>query len=339
MQNDQKVAIRSGIFVILAIFGLIMMIFTVGSKRGYFQEKFTLKAKFSNVQGLWLGSSVRLAGVGVGKVTSVNFPQLSTKEIEIVMEIEESVKYLIRKDSTASIKWLSLVTGDSYIELTMGNANEQVVENGDYLQSTEPIDFASVFEDGMKLLDVVKKGLVSLESGGFFSSIGKLTKQLGEGLEDIKSGQGLLHALVYESEGEKIVHNLAESSETLKNILSEIKDGEGAAHQLIYDTEVKNMISNFSKMSTDFSAIVSGIKSSDGLLHALLYENKHKKLMSDMNVVSTNLREFVERINNGEGSLGAMINDPTLYDKIQSLLGGANQSFILKKLIKHSLKD
>lgn len=339
MQKEQKIALRTGIFVLLALTGFSLMIFTVGSKRGYFKEKFTLKTTFSNVQGLWIGSPVRLAGVNVGKVTGINFPKdLATKKIEVSLEIDETARERIRGDSAASIKWLSYVTGDSYIELTIGSHNEPEVEDGDYLNSIEPIDYALVFEDGIKMLDIVKKNFSNLEAEGFFGSLSRLTGLLKEGAEEVKTGHGILHALVYEPAGDKLIHNLVESSESFKNAMLEIEKGAGSAHQLIYGAEIKDLLSNFSKISQDTHEIIDNIKNSEGLLHSLLYDKEHGNIIADMSLASSNLKEFVTRINRGEGSLGAIINDPTLYEDIKSLLGGAEQSFVLKKLIRHSLK-
>ena len=337
MLNERKIAIRTGIFIILAVVGFIVIIFTVGSKRGYFQKKIALKASFTNVQGLWLGSPVRLAGVGVGKIIDVNFPDLSTKQVEVVMEINDNIRNLIRKDSSATIKWLSYVTGDSFIELTIGSEKVPMVEDGDILKSVEPLDFANVFEDGLSVLSIVKNGLSSLESSGFFSLIGDVTKQMSESLHDIKTGSGLLHALIYEPAGSEIVNNFSDSTKSLKNILAAVENGEGDVHQLVYGKTISDTLSNFKGISADVKDVVSNIKNSDGLLHAFLYDNKKKDMLSDFGKVTENLKELTEKINNGEGSLGAIINDPTLYDNIKALLGGAEQSFILKRLIRRSI--
>ncbi len=337
MLNEQKIAIRTGIFIILAVVGFIAIIFTVGSKRGYFQKKITLKASFANVQGLWLGSPVRLAGVGVGKIIDVNFPELTTKQVEIVMEINDNIRNLIRKDSTASIKWLSFVTGDSFVELTIGSEKAPMAEDGDSLKSIEPTDFANVFEDSINVLSIVKNGLSNLESSGFFSLIGDVTRRMSEGLNDIKTGSGLLHAFIYEPVGGEVVNNISDSTRSIKNILAAIENGEGDAHQLIYGSAIKDTLSNVNGISSDVKGVVSNIRNSKGLLHAFLYDNKNKEMLSDFGKVTENLKELTEKINNGEGSLGAIINDPTLYDNLKALLGGAEQSFILKRLIRRSI--
>ena len=50
-----------------------MIIIAVGGQSGFFWERYHLKTKFANVQGLKSGAIVRVAGVEVGKVTEVEF--------------------------------------------------------------------------------------------------------------------------------------------------------------------------------------------------------------------------------------------------------------------------
>ena len=47
-----------------------MIILAVGGQGGFAWERYELKTKFTNVQGLKAGAVVRVAGVDVGKVTA-----------------------------------------------------------------------------------------------------------------------------------------------------------------------------------------------------------------------------------------------------------------------------
>ena len=50
-----------------------MLVFAVGGQGGFSWQRYELKAKFPNVQGLKSGAMVRVAGVDVGQVTDVEF--------------------------------------------------------------------------------------------------------------------------------------------------------------------------------------------------------------------------------------------------------------------------
>ncbi|MEE9193120.1 MAG: hypothetical protein V3U21_01160, partial [Thermodesulfobacteriota bacterium] len=92
------------------------------------------------------------------------------------------------------------------------------------------------------------------------------------------------------------------------------------------------------KVAQDVDRITNQIKSGNGLLHAILYDEEKGKILDNLAQVTEDLKSVSERIVEGEGSLGAIINDPDLYDKLNQLLGGANRSFILRTLIRRSIK-
>jgi phospholipid/cholesterol/gamma-HCH transport system substrate-binding protein len=76
----------------------------------------------------------------------------------------------------------------------------------------------------------------------------------------------------------------------------------------------------------------------NGLLHAILYDEEKRKILDNLAQATDDLKNVTEKIAEGEGSLGAIINDPDLYDNLNQLLGGANRSFILRTLIRRSIK-
>ncbi len=54
----------------------------------------------------------------------------------------------------------------------------------------------------------------------------------------------------------------------------------------------------------------------------------------DLQATLANLRAITDKINEGEGTLGALIVDPTLYERLSSILDGASRSFLLRSMIR-----
>lgn len=54
---------------------------------------------------------------------------------------------------------------------------------------------------------------------------------------------------------------------------------------------------------------------------------------------SASLNQILDKINNGSGTLGALLNDPSLYDDIKSLTGGANRNRVVRNLVRKTIKD
>src|SRR4051794_6370418 len=65
--------LKIGIVAVAAIGLAILLIVAVGGQGGFAWQRYELKTRFPNVQGLKSGAIVRLAGVDVGKVTSIDF--------------------------------------------------------------------------------------------------------------------------------------------------------------------------------------------------------------------------------------------------------------------------
>jgi phospholipid/cholesterol/gamma-HCH transport system substrate-binding protein len=281
----------------------------LGTERGYFKKVFTVYTSFSNVLGLQPGAPVRLSGVAVGKVDSVSVPQdMAETKLEVVMRIERKFQSRVRTNSIASIKSLSYVTGDYYVEISMGNGNSAMLKEGDFIQSTDPADFSRVFENGINVVDSIYKNLKEIEETRLFERLSNSAKSLNDVIEEIKTGKGMLHALIYEPEGKNLIDNISKTSEHLR------------------------------KVTQDVDRITNQIKSGNGLLHAILYDEGKGKILDNLAQATDDLKNVTEKIAEGEGSLGAIINDPDLYDNLNQLLGGANRSFILRTLIRRSIK-
>src|ERR1041384_107270 len=65
--------LKVGVVGIVALVLLAMVIFAVGGQGGFWWQRYSLKSRFSQVNGLKTGAVVRLNGKEVGKVTAVEF--------------------------------------------------------------------------------------------------------------------------------------------------------------------------------------------------------------------------------------------------------------------------
>jgi phospholipid/cholesterol/gamma-HCH transport system substrate-binding protein len=63
--------LKIGIVAVAAIVLTVMIVIAVGGAAGFAWQRYELKTKFPDVQGLKSGAVVRVAGVEVGKVTEV----------------------------------------------------------------------------------------------------------------------------------------------------------------------------------------------------------------------------------------------------------------------------
>lgn len=338
--KEQAAAIRAGFFVVIISVGMAAIIFVLGTERGLFKQRYEIKTAFSNVLGLREGAPVRLAGMAVGEVDTILFPKdLAGKNMEVVMRIDRRVQDRIRRDSEASIKWLSYVTGDSYVEITIGSGDESVVKEGEYIRGIQPMDYSAAFEGSIDVLNAVAGSFKKLEDGGFFDTLNSAAKSLRACSEEIQGGKGLMHAMIFDPEGGKILGNMSGSAQAFKELISDMQNGNNFLNALLYDPEFKDAAKEFANLPGRIDEILKQISANKGLLHSLLYDVEKAKMLDDLSVTLANLKVITDKTAAGEGTLGAIINDPTLYDDLKMLLRGAERSYVLRTLIRRSLES
>jgi phospholipid/cholesterol/gamma-HCH transport system substrate-binding protein len=262
MKPSKFTEIKVGIFVVVILFLFGVGIFAIGSHQKYFQRQYALWASFSNIKGLIVGAPVRLAGLTVGRVNAILFPEdFEAKTITVELKINKRVQKRICEDSIASIQTMGLL-GDKYVEISLGSPQCGVLVDNARIKSVEPIDLMEYASKLEEAIDAVNTILIDVK---------EISRQ-------IRGGEGLLHAILYDPAGGELVNNLSVAS--------------GSADELMKD-------------------LSSAIKS---------------------------VNNIVKKVERGEGSLGGIINDPTVYEDLKVILGGAKRSKTIKGLVRYTIK-
>jgi len=130
----------------------------------------------------------------------------------------------------------------------------------------------------------------------------------------------------YFERADKIVNNIVSITESLDTFFAPLKrEKSGEELARILDT-------------TD--DLVREIKDGKGALHALIYGGGDETggAMGDFSDSINRLNNIVKKIDEGEGTLGALVNDPTLYEDMKIVLGGAKRSKVLRAVIDYTIK-
>ena len=134
MRANYKVELASGIFILLGIAALVWLATKAtnyGQEIG--EDAYFISARFTNVADLKDRAPVKIGGVMVGKVESIELDPL-TFEAQVSMRIDRRFDE-IPLDTSAAIL-TSGVLGDRYVGLEPGGALE-VLQDGDELFITQ----------------------------------------------------------------------------------------------------------------------------------------------------------------------------------------------------------
>jgi phospholipid/cholesterol/gamma-HCH transport system substrate-binding protein len=119
---------KIGLFVIIAIAGIIAAIAFIGIQRGVFTPKTKVYFIADSGQGINEGTAVKLSGFKIGRVQKLSLDDVARVKVELSI----NTKYMkwIRTDSKARLFKEGFI-GDSVIEITPGSEKaKQVAENG-----------------------------------------------------------------------------------------------------------------------------------------------------------------------------------------------------------------
>ena len=126
---DLEVAV--GLFIIAGILCLGYLSIKLGKIEIMGKKGYQIYGVFSNIGGLKVGSSIEIAGVEVGRVTSV---ALDDYQAHVVLNFPQGFK--VQEDAIASVKTRGLI-GEKYIEITPGGS-EEIIKPGGRIRETQP---------------------------------------------------------------------------------------------------------------------------------------------------------------------------------------------------------
>ena len=76
--------------------------------------------------------------------------------------------------------------------------------------------------------------------------------------------------------------------------------------------------------------------SGSGLLPKLVRDEEFaKELMKDLSRISRSLASVAEKLDRGDGTAGKLVNDPSVYEAIDDILVGVNESKFLRWLVRN----
>ena len=116
---------RGGIFVILAVIGIITVAFFIGIQQSIFTPKVNIYFIANSGNGIKTGAKVVFNGFKIGKINNVNLEE--TGEVKAELTITSDYIEWIKKDSIARLT-KGFAISDSIIEITPGSESAEKIE-------------------------------------------------------------------------------------------------------------------------------------------------------------------------------------------------------------------
>src|SRR5262245_1698498 len=166
--------LKVGLLVLAALVVFMATIFSLGQQEHLWERKVEYEIHFARAGGLLVGAGVSLAGVPVGSVASMRFPEdPSVSYIQVGIKVGGDVAVRVRENSVASIRTLGLL-GDRYIELTAGTPDAPTLAPGSVINAIDPVDYEAVLGQSGDIVTNVVEVTASLKTVLSPSSTGRV---------------------------------------------------------------------------------------------------------------------------------------------------------------------
>jgi phospholipid/cholesterol/gamma-HCH transport system substrate-binding protein len=278
--------------IVTAALALLYWGFNFLKGKDVFSNERIFVAIYNDVGGLERTNPVTINGLKVGQVREMYFASGSSANVVVEIVLKNDIP--IPENSMAKIISSDLL-GSKAIELRLGNSGV-FAESGDTLLSDVEISIKDEVnrqlqpiknkaENLMMSIDTVLTMLQGLFSKTNTENMTKSVQHLANSFKNIDHSTGMLDSI--------ITNQRYRLDQILKNI-------EAITHNLEQNSE------NFNNIIANFSSI------SDTLARA-----KVSATLNNINTTMSEVAGITEKINKGEGTLGMLVNNDSLYIKIE----------------------
>jgi phospholipid/cholesterol/gamma-HCH transport system substrate-binding protein len=275
--------LKLGVVTIVAIIVAAVTIFSVMGSKGFFWQRYALKTRFPNIQGLKTGSPVRVAGVEVGSVTDTVF---AGDQVDVLFELSRDVRTRVTTNSTAVLGQVSLL-GLSAVDITASSSGTPIPDGG----------YVPTGKTAASLADVTTQAQ---------EGIGELTGLI----KDMRAGKGTAGKLMTDDQLYKEINQFVTAASDVAN---SIRAGRGTIGKFINDPKIANSLQG---SLTNLEEMTRRINAGEGSLGKLVNDDAFAKSLTG---ATQNLKTLTERLNAGEGTAGKLMTDPALFNQLKSV--------------------
>ena len=278
--------LKIGVLTILAIVIAAVTIFMLTGGRGFFWQRYKLKTRFDNVAGLKSGSPVRVAGVEVGIVTSVD--DFVGEQVDVTFEVNKSMRARIttvRSPTSARCRcW-------ARAPWTLRRPRR-----------------ARRFPTGDTFRRAARKGQIADVAEQAQQSVAEITGLV----TDIRTGKGTVGKLMTDE-------RLYQRPAAVRRLGGGVDAWGSRRPWHVGQTGERPQDGECARRRPDnIQSLTEQINAGQGSLGKLL---KDDAFVRSLNGATTNIQDLTAKLNRGEGTAGKLMTDQALYNKLDAVTG------------------
>ncbi len=259
---------KVGLLVIAAAIALAWLTFQSGtlSKSEFGQDTRILKTEFENVDGITIGSKIKVAGVQVGEVIDIKLDKNGTASLKMAIKddvpLAQNVKAQIASSGIIGEKFIALIT-EFGAKGTLAENQVKIPSIGAASADDIAQNFGQVSDDLKQITSALRNALGGAENA----------KKL-ERIVDSIDGVGQKLSKILDAEGQdtgKMLADFTKTAENLSKITSRIEKGEGMLGQMLSsDSQESDLVADLKATMRELRQVADKVNKGEGTLGRLV---------------------------------------------------------------------
>ena len=289
--------LRVGLVIVVALAVIGVAVYKLGQAANLFAKRYELIAYLPDANGLRPGGAVLVAGQLAGTVKAIDFLPVdadTTRNLRLTLEIDETLKEQIRRDSKGKLRTLGLL-GDKAFDINPGTPKARVLQAGDTITVVQSLDYEAVIA----------------QASSAVTDMVALTRDMRAITGGIVRGQGTIGQLVT---NKALYDNLNGTLSRANVMLAQFQNPNGTVGRMLNDPTLYNRLTG---VITSTDSLVVTLNSTKGTAGLLLRDTT---LYRNMVGITKGADSLMRSLTNGKGTASKLLTDQTLYDQLNKLV-------------------
>jgi len=293
--------LKVGGMILLALGILTVAVFKLGEAANLFSKRYKLVALLPSANGLRVGGSVTVAGQLAGTVSAIDFlaPDAdTTRNLRVVVEIDQALQQQVREDSRARIRTLGLL-GDKVVDISPGTPRFAVLPAEDTIQVEQALDYETVL----------------VQASGAVTDMVQLTRDLRGITGGMARGEGTVGQLLT---NRSLYDELNGTLARTNALVTRLQAPNGSLGKLLDDPA---LYQNLNGMIGSVDSLVRQMRSESGTFGKLMQDDS---LYTHLVGITSGADSLMKQLTRGNGLANKLLTDQQLYEQLTKTITDLN---------------
>lgn len=287
--------VKLSLFVALCLTITVVLVFSIGNVQSlrigpiqFLDDTYQLHATFDDVTGLLINDNVKVAGVRVGKITSI---KVRDGKARVTMRVKDSMKLPV--DTAAAIRWRNLL-GQRYLYLYPGDASTTLQPGAEFAETISVVDLGELLNRLGPIVQAIEPAKVNEFLDTIVGALSGNEAKIGRALDNLAA----------------VAKTLGDRDEAVGRLVGNLDTVAGAVADR--DREIRQILENlnaitktFNENTTVLDKAVVELADFNGHLSAIVGNNRSQidSIITNLATVVAALGEKLPTLDHAVGNL------------------------------------